>query len=417
MRSHMIAFGVGGGLALVAAGALALIAPKFAERHDGGDGFHIVNITDGGRGSFHLKDDALDVSAEWKGDFSFAADGRSLTALTERLEVASKDQNGERKAVFENRKGAIVARAFKGDRETPAGADADREAGDLLQLFARSSGVNADSRVKAMLTAGGKARVIEEIGALVGGHAVGAYVEALAAEAALDDADVRVLAARVKGLTSDYAKRSALGALLTTQELSEASIAAIIDVAKTIEGDHELRLIVEQLAEKKISERNFAIASRLIDEIEGDHEVRLAVSALLESENLDDADAARALKAAAAKIDGDHELRLALESADERLQDGEVGGAGLAVIAAIEGDHERRLAIEDFADSLEGESPHWIGLAEAAKGVSSDHERRLAVEAIYGAAPQSSDIRAALRQVAETIGSDHERRLALEALD
>lgn len=413
----MIAFGVGGGLALIAAGALALIAPKFAEGRDDGDGFHVVNITDGGRGSFHVKDEALDVSAEWEGDFSFAADGRSLTALNEKLEVSSKDASGDRKAVFENRKGAIVARVFKGDREAPAGADADREAADILQLFARSSGVNADSRVKAMLAAGGKERAIEEIGALVGGHAVGAYVEALAADTALDDAEIGVLCSRVKGLTSDYAKRSALAALLTTQDLSEASVAAIIDAAKTIEGDHELRLIVEALAEKKISERNFGIASRLIDEIEGDHEVRLAVSALLESENLSDADAARALKVAAGSIDGDHELRLALESADERLQDADVGTAGLAVIAAIEGDHERRLAIEDFADSLEGASPHWIGLAEAAKGVSGDHERRLAVEAIYGAAPQASEIKTALRQVAATIGSDHERQLALEALE
>jgi hypothetical protein len=413
----MIAFGVGGGLALIAAGALALIAPKIAERGDDGEGYHIVNITDGGRGSFHLKDDALDVSAEWKGDFSFAADGRSLTALKERLEVVTKGASGARKAVFEEKNGAIVARVFKGDRELPAGAEADREAGDLLQLFARSSSVNAESRVKAMLADGGKARVIGEIGALVGGHAVGAYVETLAAATALDDADVRVLVSRVKELKSDYAKRSALAALLTTQELSEASVAEIIAAAKTIEGDHELRLIVEALAEKKISERNFAIAARLIDEIEGDHEVRLAVSALLESENLSNADAARALKVAASSIKGDHELRLALESADERLQDGEVGNAGLAVIAAIEGDHERRLAIEEVAGALEGSSPHWIGLAEAAKDVGSDHEKRLAVEAIHGAAPETSEIDAALKAVTETIGSDHERQLALEALE
>lgn len=415
MRSHMIAFGVGGSLALLAAGALAVIAPKFIGNDDDGEGVHIVNIGDGDRGSFHLKDDKLSISAEWKGDFAFAADGRSLTALKGGLEVKSVESGKTRKAVFENQSGKIVSAVFENDDK--ATADADRQAADLLQLFARSSGVNAEDRVKAMLAEGGKARVIEEIGQLVGGHAVGAYIESLAGAAPLSDDDISGLAVHVKGLESDYAKRSALAALLTTQSSGEGAIAGIIDAARTIEGDHELRLIVEELADRKISERNFSVATTLIDEIEGDHEIRLALSALLESEHLSNADAARALDVAAASIEGDHELRLALESADERVADAEVGAAGLRAIAAIEGAHERRLAIEEFSSALDGPSPHWLALIDAITGVDSDHERRLALEAVASDAPDSADIRNALKKGAETIGSDHERRLALEALD
>lgn len=417
MRSHLTAFGLGAGLSLIAAGAFALFAPKIASLDHDEDGVHVVNISKGGAGSFHLKDDARELNAEWKGDFEFAADGRSLTSLQKSLEVDLKRQGDRLRAVFTKEDGGVKIEYFENDDKV-AGEKGAALAADLLQRFARSSGVNANGRVKALLAGGGKEAAIAEIEKLEGSHAVGAYVEALADEAKLTSDDVVALSARIKTLDSDYAKRSALSALLTAQDLDEAAVASVIDAAKTIDGDHELRLIVEALAAHKISSGNFSIAARLIDEIEGDHEVRLAVSALLESENLADADAARALDIAAKIIDGDHELRLVLESADERIKDDDVGAAGLRLIAAIESAHDRRLAIEEFAHALgDGPSPHWLSLIEAAGGADSDYERRLAIEAIESAAPQTDEIRAALKKAAETIASDHERRLALEALE
>lgn len=417
MRSHMTAFGLGAGLSLIAAGALAVFAPKLAAFGEDEGGVHVVSIGKGGNGSFHLKDDTRDLTAEWKGDFEFAADGRSLTALQKSLEISSKRDGDELKAAFTNADGAVRAAYFKNDDEI-SGTDGATGAAELLQRFARSSGVNASGRVKAMLASGGKEAVIAEIGRLEGSHATGAYIEELSEQAKLVDDDVSKLTERIRILDGDYARRRALSSLLTAQDLSDAAVAGVIDAAKTIEGDHEVRLIVEELAEKEISARNFSIAAKLIDEIEGDHEIRLAVSALLESENLRGADAARALDVAAKAIAGDHELRLVLESADERLKDAEVGAAGLRLIAAIEGAHERRLAIEEFAGALEeGASPHWLPLIDAAAGADSDHERRLTIEAIRGAAPETDEIRAALKKAADSIASDHERRLALEAVD
>lgn len=416
MRSHLTAFGVGAGLSLLAAGAFALIAPKFIEADDDGDGVHIINIGDGENGSFHLKDEGLNVSAEWKGEFSLAADGRSLSALKGSLEVSSKEKGVTRKVVFSGRDGAISAKAFVDDDEEK-GADTQRLAGDLLQLFARSSSVGAEDRVKAMMAAGGKAAVLNEITQLVGSHAVGGYVEALAAATPLTHDDIKLLTARVSKIDSDYAKRSAIAALLSTQELDDASVAEIIGVAKTIEGDHELRLIIEELAENPLNDRNFGIASSLIGEIEGDHEIRLAVAAMLENEGQSDANVARVLKIAARAIEGDYELRLAIETAEARLSGTEAGAAALEAIAAIEGGHDKRLAIEEFASALDGSSPHWIPLIESAAAIDGDHDRRLAIETLGGEAPETDEIRAALRKAAETIGSEHERRLALEALE
>ncbi len=416
MRSHLTAFGVGAGLSLLAAGAFALIAPRFIDADEDGEGVHIVNIGDGDNGSFHLKDDGLNVSAEWKGEFSLAADGRSLSARKGSLEVSSKEKGVTRKVVFSAKNGAISAETFFDD-DKEEGAEAERIGGDLLQLFARSSGVGAEDRVKALLAAGGKDAVLAEIGRLVGSHAVGGYVEALAAATPLTHEDIKLLTARISKIDSDYAKRSAIAALLATQELDDASVAEIIGVARTIEGDHELRLIIEELAEKPLNDRNFGIAASLIGEIEGDHEIRLAIAAMLENEGQSDAGAGRILKMAAEKIEGDYELRLAIEAAEERLSGPEAGAAALEAIASIEGGHDRRLAIEEMASTLTGPSPHWIPLIASAAAIDGDHDRRLAIEAVRSDAPETDEIRAALRKAAETIGSDHERRQALEALE
>ena len=416
MRSHLTAFGIGAGLSLLAAGALTLLAPKIIASHDGdGDGVHIINFGDGDRGSFRLKDGEQDLSAEWKGDFKLAADGRSLSALKGAFEVTSKRKGVVRKAMFTRKGETISVSTFVDDREEAAGPQSEKAAGDLLQLFARSSGVGAEDRVKAMMAAGGKAAVIDEIGNLKGSHATGAYVEALAGAADLSPGDIKTLAARIAAIDSDYAKRTAIAALLATQQLDDASIAEILTVARSIEGDHELRLIIEELAEKPMNDANYAIATALIGDIDGDHERRLAIAALLESDGQSDANIARVLKLAAEAIDGDYELRLAIEAAGDRVVGPEAGAAALLAIARIEGGHERRLAIEDVAGEFGGASPHWLALIEATATVDGDFERRLAIEAVKDDAPETDEIRAALRKAAETIGSDHERRLALEA--
>ena len=416
MRSHYAAFGVGAGLSLLAAGAFALIAPQVIRAERDADGDHIVNISHGDSGSFQFKTGNRNISAEWKGDFVFAADGRTLASLQRRLEVASKEDGVDWKAIFEPMDGVIAARVFKDHEALDPGEAADRKAADLLQLFARSSGVGAKDRVAALIAAGGTARALDEIGALVGEQAVGAYVEALAEATTLSDEDVRAIAGRAKGLESDYAKRKALAALLVSQELSDAAITEIVEAAKSIEGDHELRLIVEDLADGELSGNVFSAATALVAEIDGDHEVRLAVSALFENAALGAGDAARLFEIAAASIDGDHEMRLVVEAAEGHLKEPAVAKAALAAIAAIEGAHEKRLAIESAASAFDDQGP-WPALIGLAATVAGDHDRRLAIEALKGEAPETDEIRAALRKAAESISSDHDRQLALEALE
>jgi len=416
MRSHLTAFGLGAGLVLIAGGVLAIVGPRFIEI-DGApkEGVSVVNFGDGDSGSFQLKDGKLAVAAKWKGDFAFAGDGRSLTSLDRSLQVEVKEGDEVRKATFEFKDGKIVISATRNDKAL-APAEADAEAAALLQTFARTSSVNAEERLKAIIAGGGKAAAFEEIGVLTGGHASGAYIGALAKLATLDDDEIVRLAGMIAAFKSDYAKRQSLVALLENQTLSERGFEAIVSAARSIGSDHEVRLIVEALAGRALSAANAGAATELLSAIESDHEIRLAAEALIDSKAVPNAVAARAVSAALDAINSDYEKRLVIEATAGRLGDTEVAAAVIKGVGAIKGGHDRRLAIGTIADNLGPASPSWTALVLSARGVDGDHDRRLAVEALAAKAPNDEAVRAALADVAASIGSDHDRRLALDAL-
>jgi hypothetical protein len=415
MRSHLTAFGLGAGLVLLAGGVLAIVGPRFIEIDGDKDGARVVNLSDGDSGSFQLKDGGLAVAARWKGDFAFAGDGRSLTELARSLEVEIKEGESVRKAIFELRDGKIVVTASL-DEKPLEGADADAEAAALLQTFARASGVNAEQRLKAIIASGGKGATLDEIGALSGGHASGAYIGALARLATLNDDDIVRLAGLIGAFRSDYAKRQSLVSLLENQKPSETGLKALIAAAASIGSDHEVRLIVEALADREMSPENAAAATALLSAIESDHEIRLAAEALLASEAVRNPEAVTVIAAALGAVKSDYELRLVIEAAAKRLGDAEVAAAVIKGAEAIKSAHELRLAIDTIAGNLEEASPSWPALIALAKGVGSDHERRLAVEALAGKAPKSPQVRAALADLAASIASDHDRRLAQDAI-
>lgn len=416
MRSHLTAFGLGAGLALLGVGAVVIAGPQFIDVEPS-EGVSISTVSDGPTGSFQISSDGVKFSAKWRGDFAFKPDGHALQSLDESLEIERREGGKMVRAVFNSGDGAIKATLYHDGKEAPAGADADREAADLLQRFARASGVKAEERVKAIIAEGGKAAALAEIEALTSGHAVASYVEALAATVRLTDADASLLAGRAARLDSDYSKRVALTALLGADSLSAAAVADIVKAADTIEGDHELRLIVEALADNKATAAALNAAPALIARIEGDHETRLALTAMLEADKVAAADAAKALDAAVGKLESDHELRLIVEAAAGKAKAPEIAAAAVRAIEAIEGAHDRRLAIESLADELPEASEQWMALIKLASAIDGDHERRLAIETLAERAPKSDAIAAALKEAAQSIGSDHDRRLALEALE
>lgn len=415
MRSHYTAFGVGAGFALLALGAVALFGSHSGGSGANGDGVHIVNFGDGDRGSFRLRDDDLDFDASWTGEFAFAADGRSLTSLDGRLEVTSNVGGVKKNAEFSDKSGVIDTR-YEIDDAEQTGEAAATGAADLLQAFARASGVNAQSRIAALLATGGAPAAIDEIEKLTGAHAVGAYVEALAAETTLNSADIIRLAEIVTRIDSDYAKRRAISAMLRAGAHDEAATLALLTIAGTIEGDHELRLLVDEFSQQKFDADGFRIVMALIEQIKDGHEVRLAVGAMLASENIDNAAAARVLDLAAKKIEGDYELRLVVDAAEERLGDDAVAAAAIAALDKIGAAHDRRLAIEGLADALPKSAAVWPALAAATAGIDEDFEKRLAIEAVAEKAPANEECRKALAAAAATIGSDDERKLALETI-
>jgi len=417
-RSHLTAFGVGAGLVILLATVAAVAAPGLIHfvGDDDDDGVHILNIGDDDGGSFAMSEKGEKFTAKWKGDFSFAADARSLAELGRSLEIEMRNKKREEKALFKKKDGEIAIEAWR-DGDKLHGEAASKAAADLLQQFARSSGVKASARVKALINDGGKQAALKEVALLKSGHGAAAYIEALSENARLDDAEIETLAQQIGGLDGDYAKRLALAAILKAQAPDEKAMNALLAAAKKVDGDHELRLLIEELADQPGDKSAFRAAYSLLGDIKGDHEIRLASEAILEADGVSNADAAKVIEAAARSIKGDYDLRLVVDAADERLKDEAVASAAVAAASAIKGGHERRLAVEDIADELASSSPAWLALIDAASGVDGDHDRRLAIQAVAEAAPKTEQIKLALQKAVASISSEHERDLAEEVLN
>lgn len=416
MRSHLTAIGTGLGLAALAAIALAVAGSgKFEVVDEDGDGASSLNVVSLGgddRGTFRFRHEGLDLTAQWKGDFAFAADGRSLTSIDGDLEIEKKQGGVTRRAVYKGAGAAIDVTYAVDGKEAPA-----EGAGELLLEFARRSGVNAEARAKALIAAGGVKAALDEIDAASEGRGAGAYIEAIAREATLSESDLARLIARIAKIDGDYQKRTAIAAILKNQDVSAASSAALLEIARAIDGDHEKRLVIEALAEKeKLGALGGDFAVGLIADIDGDHEIRLATEALLDADSVGSDAAAALVTAALTAMEGDYESRLVVERAAARGDDA-VAAAAISGLAGIEGAHEKRLAIEAIAEKLPDGSAGWPALIAAVEAISGDHDRRLAIEALYDDMPATDDLRARLKAVAEKIGSDHDRRLALDAME
>lgn len=404
------------GIALCAL-ATAVFAGQSTHIEEKDDGVSVIHIVNDDNGKFVYRSDAVDLTADWNGVFTFSADGTRIETLDGKLDIEEERDGVRRRATFTG-DGAVRATRFDIDgRRQPDGAASDAAVEALVLSFVRVSGMRADERVAAMLRDGGTASVIEEIDAIGAGHAAQRYVRALAEQADLSDAELRRLAAMIADFDGDHGKRKAIGALLEYQTITPAALEALLTAAEGIEGDHELRKLLEAAVAGDLSAGGSATAFKLLARISGDHEYRKAAEALLDNKTFADSDAARLMELAPKTIGSNHDLRKLLEHASARVeQSPAVAAAAIDAVRAVGSDDDLRKAIEILASALPANSPHWPALIDAAGAIGSDHELRKAVEILHGAAPGRPEAARAIRELAHSIGSDHEREAALESI-
>lgn len=416
LRTLQIA--VAGAIVLSASYALIVRDQSVNVSVDSEDGSSIRHVVNGERGEFRLKDDERILSAKWRGDFDLAATGDAIAALEDTLEIELEENGAVARAVLETKADAIETRYFLDGEEQPEGAQTDAAIAELVVAFMRASGVKAEARVEALIAAGGTNAVLAEIGDMDNDNAIQRYAVALSRQAEMSDAEVGALAQTLKTVESDGEVQQALSAIIENQTVSAEVAPLLLDAARGIEGDHDMRKLLETFAEGPLNAEAADLAIDLYARIDGDYDLRKAAEALLENDALTDAQAARILATAADRIDGDHDMRLVLSETALRFSEtAAFTEAWLAGFDALQSSNEQRLSIEEAA---EGDHPAaaWAALIERTEAIGSDHDRRLAMQAIAERIDASDQaLAAAYRAAAEGIGSDHDRRRALEALE
>lgn len=390
----------------------------FDVEFDDENGHSVRHIVNGDRGEFVRRDDDGALKASWRGDFELSNNGNGLKSLERKLEIETDDDDETRRVVFKDNDGSIETAYFIGDEEQPAGEETNAAAADLFLQFLRASGVRSDERVKALLKTGGVETVLAEFDHLDGDDAFRRYAVALVEESDLSTEEITHLADKLKSVESDHDRRLVLRAILEHETLSPETTPLLIRAARSIESDHDLRLLVEAFAERKLNNDAMDLALGLYGRIESDHDLRISAEALLENAALTKLQAARVLEVAADEIESDHDMRLLLtETAAMFSEEPALTDAWLQGFATLESGHDQRLSIEAVAENAKPASSGWLALIDASSDIDSDHDARRALEAIAGNMGDEAELLDAYRAVAERIGSSSDRDRALAAID
>lgn len=406
-----------GAILVSATYALAVKDQNIRINIDSDDERSIRHTVNGDRGEFILREENETLEASWRGDFELTDDGNGIKSVDRKLEIEIATDDETQRAVFEDDRDGVDIRYFVDDEKQDDGDETDSAVAALVLKFLRSSGVQSDERVEALIETGGTAAVIAELDFLEGDHAFRRYATALSEQAELSKDEIITVAEKLKTIESDHDLRLALKSILENQTLTAEILPALISAAEGVESDHDLRLLVEAFAERPLDADAMELALGLYSRIESDHDLRVAAEALLENNDLSAAQAARLLETAAKAINSDHDMRLVLEETSSMFsKDQTLTDAWLDGLATLSSDHDKRLSIEAAAEEANHPQLAWIGLIEASTNIESERDLRLALESIAENVDFDADIIRAYRQAADGIESERERQLALEVL-
>ncbi len=406
------------GVASMVAGA-ASNATAYPLITDQGSGFSVNHITDDkGNGNFWIKSDDIDLRANWEGAFVINQAGDGFSELDGRIEVEQRVGRERQRVVFISDGDAIEALYSINDRSREIDDAAARRIAEMTHLFVLESAIDAERRVAVLFSAGGADAVFAEINKIQGHHSARKYLVALAKTAPLSGSAIARYAKTVARLDADHETRKAISAIFDHQSnLSPEARAVLLKAAEGIEGDHEIRKLMEAAAAGELTRGATATSLDLLRRISGDHETRKGAEVLLANASFSDQAAADLLALIAANIGSDHEKRKIIETAADRVSTNEdVAGAAIEAAGEIGSDNERRRVIETLAEALPERSSRWSALIGVAADISSDNEKRKTLETIAEHMPDTSSLAARYRSAANTIGSDREREKALERL-
>ena len=207
----------------------------------------------------------------------------------------------------------------------------------------RQGGIDAEKRVKTILTQHGVAGVLAEIDQITGDYAKRIYFEQLFKQANLDTAALRdVLHRMARDISSDYEQAQLLTAVAPMLTGKEGAIQPFFDAVATIKSDYERSQVLKKLLKQETpSSALQVLVASSTKTISSDYERRGVLSALAKT-----------------RIQSEEVLRLLLDSATE-----------------MSSDYEKATLLVEVSNAYTGDSRLKSAFLKAVETIKSDYER------------------------------------------
>lgn len=374
--------------------------------YDGRDSWEYTNAVKGER-----------LKVLVSGEVTFAPDDSGIVAMASGAEFELFEKSGgtRRSLEVENVAGKLEHRYELDGDAHPFDAEARAWLARTLPHVMRETGMQAETRGKRLLAAGGPDALLAEIDRIESDYSRARYLAVLFAEATLDDARLDRALAIAGKIGSDYELRRVLEGGLAPRKLSPAHQAKLLGAASGISSDYEQAELLVALAGAQSLEGPVLDAWRtVLDGIASDYEQRRVLMALLE--NGSPAAVSLALESAA-NLGSDYEARQLLAAAAPATRGNDATlAAYLRVVEGIASDYEHRQALQHLVEAGPVDLAVADGVLASLGGMGSGYEIGQALQALAAEMPADPGLVERYRAVARRL-SDHERGQAEKALD
>jgi beta-lactamase regulating signal transducer with metallopeptidase domain len=411
-------------IAVAAIAALALILPGIAitvaGETDGDDtsisihsgtsvfGYDTLNA------SYSGGDRKLKLRIEGKVEFNDAE--TEIASISEDGELSIVEQrDGVKRELRVTAAASGLARLYRVDGdEVPYDAAAAQWFSAILPDIFRTTGLDAEKRLKRILARGGVDAALAEIALIKSDYVRSSYIGDLFSNAELDATQLDRVVVLIDAITSEYELRRALTPALAAGRLSDASQARVLGLAARMESDYErAELLIDASKQIVLDGQRLPAWQKATEGIESDYEKRRVLEALLAQKQRSPAHAQLAI-AMAGSIASDYEKRMLLEAAAG--MDAIDRSAYVRVASGIGSDYERREALMRLLAKGAISKEIALDIIAAAADIGSDYEAKELLLAIAKVMPSDAQVIEAYRAVTRTL-STYERGEAEAGLD
>jgi len=435
----------------IASAPLADITGGFLEDFFDGS----TTILDGDKSTWTYNDGNHKIRIEFDGEVELTDDGLDIKSLSPKgyVEISEKKGGARREIqVDSDRDGNLHFVFFKQGDEAPFDDEAKRWMGDMLEMYARNSGIGAEARVNRIYQKDGLDAVLEDIRELDSDYILRLYYSAVLSMNLPTDELIRVLEAADLEMDSDYEKAELLIQHSKLFESEPQLLAAYVKSVESIDSDYETRRVLsavslESGADQKVMDLALNIAGNmdsdyekaelLIDiarnnrgryelsrgymdalgALDSDYETARILKALIDMNEIDAAYVEDVVRLAETSLDSDYEkAELLIYTAGRLGVNSATFPTYVRALSAIDSDYEKKrtlMALGDFGQADEATLALVMGQIAL---MDSDYEKAEAL-LIFGDAALADDrVSEEFFRALGSISSDYEISRVMQAV-